>query len=244
MVAYMRNYPALVDDPCWAPRLHDAGTENWETQWVLDGEKATVRNSADGMVFAAGPVPGEDASHAVLWTKASFEGDIKIECDYTRLDASIRDVNLFYIQATGIGVPPYDADILRWGELRRIPAMREYFQKMNLVHLSFAAHAKAGDAVDDYVRARKYPTNERRPFRATEVAPSYERTGLFLPGVLHRFIVVRSGEELFFHVSNESTEKLFRWKLGPECPPPTGRFGIRHMAARASRYANIRISTK
>ena len=57
----------------------------------------------------AGPVPRENASHAVLWTKQSFAGDVKIEYEYTRTDDANQYVNILYIQATGsaaAGVSP------------------------------------------------------------------------------------------------------------------------------------------
>jgi hypothetical protein len=114
--------------------------------------------------------------------------------------------------------------------------MREYFQKMNLLHLSYAAYPNAAaDVAEDYLRARRYPTNGSRPFGSTEIEPSYERTGFFAPGIPQCFIVAWSADELFFHVSNYSAERLFHWKIGSDNPPRNGFFGILHMAARASR---------
>jgi len=57
---------------------------------MLDGLTARVANGADGMAFWAGPTEKDDASHAVLWTKASSRGDVKIEYEYTRLDEATR----------------------------------------------------------------------------------------------------------------------------------------------------------
>ena len=66
----------------WKKKFSDSCTENWQDKWFLDGQKATVKNTVGGMIFAAGAEPGDNASHAVLWTRDSFCGDIKIEWDF------------------------------------------------------------------------------------------------------------------------------------------------------------------
>lgn len=69
-------------------------TGNWRDNWFLDGEKATLNNSGNGLYFASGTVtksqdPEEyHAHHAVLWTKQEFSGDILIRFDCTRVDTS------------------------------------------------------------------------------------------------------------------------------------------------------------
>lgn len=52
----------------WIEIFADSCTQGWKEKWTLDGLKATVTNDASGMSFAAGPIPFEQASHAVLWT--------------------------------------------------------------------------------------------------------------------------------------------------------------------------------
>ena len=71
----------------------DDGTGAWTDHWFLDGQTATVTNGSDGMTFWAGPKAGEDSNHAVLWTKQSFAGDIKVEYDYIRLDSATTFAN-------------------------------------------------------------------------------------------------------------------------------------------------------
>ena len=95
----------------WQQTFFDEGSEDWQQHWFLDGERGFVKNTAEGMVFSAGPIRGDNGSHNVLWTRASFEGDIKMEFDYTRLDDIDYAVNILYIQATGIGEEPYAEDI-------------------------------------------------------------------------------------------------------------------------------------
>lgn len=52
--------------------FEDNGTEDWTQKWFLDGTKARVEYLPTGMYFAAGPNPGNDISHAVLWTQQTF----------------------------------------------------------------------------------------------------------------------------------------------------------------------------
>ena len=86
-------------DDGWQVVFSDPGLGDWQEHWFVEGLKATVKYDEKGIVFTSGPVPMEQASHAVLWTKQSFEGDIKIEYDYTRLDSmtASTSVNILYI---------------------------------------------------------------------------------------------------------------------------------------------------
>ncbi|MEG1686196.1 MAG: hypothetical protein RR319_09695, partial [Bacteroides sp.] len=72
-----------------------------------------------------------DADHTVLWTKQSFDGSLRIEYDYTRLDTINKFVTILYLFAEGSGIGSYSQDISTWDTLRRIPAMNEYFDHMN-----------------------------------------------------------------------------------------------------------------
>lgn len=78
--------------------------ERLEKHWTLDGEQATIRHSAAGMDFRAGPTWKDDACHAVLRTRESFAGDLKIEYEYTRTDDAQLAVTILYVQATGSGL--------------------------------------------------------------------------------------------------------------------------------------------
>ncbi len=221
----------------------DQGSEDWEDKWFLDGERGSVKNTPEGMVFSAGPIRGDNGSHSVLWTRESFEGDIRIEFDYTRLDDIDYAVNILYIQATGIGEPPYAEDIAEWSHLRVVPFMNRYFRFMNLLHISYAAYPLADGPQADYVRARRYPVRPGMNFsRDTRIPPDYDSTGLFQPGIPYHFTFIKKGHELFFNVKNGDTDKLFHWDTSGFDPVTHGRIGIRHMYTRAARYGNIRIS--
>ena len=189
----MDNKFAELKKLSWKDKLFDSGSNNWQEKWFLDGKRADIRNTSHGMIFAAGPVAMDHASHAVLWTKDSFNGDIKIEWDYTRLDTITRYVNIVYIQATGKGEGPYSEDITEWSDLRQIPYMHSYFDNMNLLHISYAAFGNDNDKDEDYVRARRYPTRPDRPFSETDLEPDNYLTGLFRPGVTYHFTFIKTG---------------------------------------------------
>lgn len=229
----------------WREVLREDGTGDWTQQWSLDGLKARVVNTPEGMELHAGPVPDEDASHAVLWTQQSFEGDIKVEYDYTRLDRSDRGVNIIYLLATGSGEPPYVEDIARWAELRGVPTMSKYFRNMNTYHISYAAATYDADGEptnNDYVRGRRYMP-EFDSLRGTNLEPEYHGTGLFRQGVPHHVVVIKSGDRLFMRADNAEQCRLFAFDTTKLPEVTHGRVGLRQMFTRNARYANIRISS-
>ncbi len=184
------------------------------------------------------------ASHAVLWTKQSFEDDVKIEYEYTRLDSSLAvAVNILYIQATGSGEGPFEADIRRWADQRTVPAMRMYFDHMHTYAISYAAFGKAKDHPDnDYIRARRY-LPEASGLDGTALEPLYTRTGLFKTGVPHRITVIKRGRTLTMDIRGPNKTLLCRWENTVLPPITEGRIGLRHMATRGARYRDFRIST-
>lgn len=228
----------------WSEVFFDSGTGDWEEKWFLDGEIGAVTTSEDGMQLTAGPRFGNDAHHMVLWTKNSFEGDLKIEFDYTRLDFETRTtVNILYIQATGSGEGPYEKDIAKWRELRRVPAMQNYFNHMHTYHISYAAPL---DPVEEgrtaYIRGRRYMP-EKGGLKGTDLVPDYfPPKELFAPGVPHRVTVIKRDRDL--HMRMESPKLVHYCHFTNEDLPPVteGRIGIRHMFTRSSLYKNFRVS--
>jgi len=227
----------------WAPVFFDAGTGDWTEKWFLDGEVGSVDTTKNkGMQLTAGPRFGNDAHHMVLWTRDSFEGDLKIEFDYTRLDFENRAVNILFIQATGSGKGPYETDIAKWSHLRRVPAMRTYFNHMNTYHISYAAFPNVGKDRQAYIRGRRYmPTLPG--LGGTDFTPDYfPPEELFAPGVPHHFTVIKRGRDLYMKV--ESPELVYYCHLiNQDLPPVTeGRIGLRHMYTRSALYRNFGIS--
>jgi hypothetical protein len=226
----------------WKEAFHDSCTRNWKQNWTLDGRKATVACDDKGMVFSAGPTRGDDAHHAVLWTKQSFEGDVKIEYEYTRLDNVFLHVNILYVQATGSGRGPYKKDIAEWAERRRVPSMKMYFDHMNTYHVSYAAFGNRNDdPTDDYIRARRYSPETGKGLRGTDLKPDYSRTGLFATGVPHRMTVIKRGTDLFLHVRGKDKEMVCHWDASEFPAIAEGRIGLRHMYTRSARYRDFRV---
>lgn len=237
------HFDTINDSKKWNLVFKDNFTKDWTKHWTLDGLIATVENTKKGMLFKAGPEAKNDAHHAVLWTKASYEGDIKIEYDYTRTDTAIRWVNILYIQATGDGEGGFETDISKWSEFREVPAMRKYFENMNLLHISYAAFDNQGDGTH-YVRARRYPKPNNEDFNVTQIPPSYDQQGYAKSGQTYHITAIKSGTQLFFKMESEDGQELFTWDLSEVAPITAGRIGIRHMYTRSAKYRNFKIYSK
>ena len=224
----------------WKSIFSDACTGDWTEQWFLDGEVGRVATGPDGMELVAGPEFANDAHHLVLWTKEVFEGDLKIEYDYTRLDDETRCVNILYIQATGSGEEPYVADITEWNELRRVPAMKMYFDHMNTYHISYAAFPNTAEN-ESYIRARRYMPNATG-LKGSDLEPDYYPEGLFAPGVKHHITVIKRDRDLLMRVENPDQIYYCRMTNSKHPIITGGRIGLRHMYTRSARYKNMRIS--
>ena len=233
--------------PCgdgWEIVFSDPGAGDWKEHWFVEGLKATVKYDEDSIVFSSGPVPMEQASHAVLWTKRSFEGDIKVGYDYTRLDSMTASpsVNILYIQATGLGTEMSPTDIYLSTNLREVPWMKSYFLNMNALHISYAT---TGPKRANYVAARRYPAKDQESFmHGTMIEPAYENVYLFKPGDTYHITAVKEGNRLTFTAEREGETQTFEWDTSSFSPVTEGRIGFRQMWARSSRYQNIRVLQK
>jgi hypothetical protein len=222
----------------WNETLSDNGKDNWQDKWFLDGKHATVTNDCNGMQFSAGNGDTNE-HHAVLWTKESFTGDVRVEFEYIRLDDQTKDASMIYVQATGVGVDPYQRDISTWSNLRQEPWMRYYFRNMNLVHISFASYDKSGR---DYVRLRQYPVPKGGKFNPdTEIKPAIFDFLEFKKQVPYNITIVKRDNQYFFRVRGDGKVRTVGWKLDPKREINEGRVGIRHMRKRSAVYKNIKI---
>ncbi|MCV9386644.1 YesU family protein [Reichenbachiella ulvae] len=238
-----KAFDAINQAEDWNLVLNDPCTEDWTEQWTLDGRIATVGNTVEGMHFSAGPEAKNDAHHAVLWTKESYEGDIKIEYDYIRNDSATKYVTILYIQATGDGEGQFAENISEWNAFRQVPAMRKYFENMNLLHVSYAAFGNNGDGFY-YVRARRYPKPEDKGFNVTRIEPSYDYNGYFKTGQEYHITAIKSDNILFFKIESADGTELLVWDLSDVSPVNKGRVGLRHMYTRSAVYKNFKIYTK
>lgn len=238
------NLKSLYAQGGWELSFEDTGTSvNWTDKWFLDGKTASVNYTSEGMLFKAGGVINDHASHAVLWTNKSFTGDIKIEYDFTRVDTSTNDVVVIaYILAEGIGDAPFSKDISKWKDLRIIPFMHIYWWGMNAIHVSYATRSIGKD---NYIRVRKYPVHPGSvTFKETEVSPSFSGDDLFKPNVCYHLTFIKSGNTLIFEVKGDDKTKIFVWETDRFASVRSGRFGLRQMWGRNSLYKNLKIFTK
>jgi hypothetical protein len=192
------------------------------------------------MHFKAGSEYKNDAHHGVLWTKASFSGNIKIEYDYTRTDKATKYVNILYIQATGDEEGVYESDISEWSTLREIPAMKTYFENMNALHISYSAFGNTENSFH-YVRARRYPKPDNKPFKVTQIEPSYDRKGYFKTGETYHITAIKTNKDLYFEIKSKSGVELFHWDISNIASIKDGRIGLRHMYTRSAVYKNFRV---
>jgi len=247
------DVPAVVNKPeekafkqassgTWKEAFVDSCSGDWKKRWFLDGEIGTVKTDVEGMTLTAGPEFKNDAHHMVLWTKESFQGDLKIEYDYTRIDKEKQCVTILYIQATGSGKGQYAKDITQWNNLRKVPSMSTYFNHMDTYHISYAAFPNSGKERTSYIRGRRYMP-EKQGLKGTDLEPDYYPKGLFATGVKHHITVIKKDHDLFMCVENPDLVYYCRM-ANPKLPVITeGRIGLRHMFTRSATYKNIRIST-
>jgi hypothetical protein len=240
-----KNQP---DSQGWILQFEDLGEVPWQDNWFLDGRSAQVTNTQKGIRMIAGPEPKNDAHHAVLWTKQQFSGDVKIEYDFTKIDDMQTMVNILFIQATGIG-GEFAQDITLWSHRRQVPSMKFYFERMKLLHISYAAYGQVNDDPNyDYIRARAYPLHPTKGFKGMEITPSYFRTGLFKKDITYAMVIEKTKTKMTLSVkaknASDSSLQTFTWQLPERGQVDYGRIGLRQMYTRSSIYNNFRIYSR
>lgn len=223
--------------------------QDWQENWFLDGEEATLTSTPHGLYFSSGTERGNDAHHAVLWTKQEFSGDIRIRFDVIGLDRR-GYVNILYIHAQGIGEPPYVEDIYEWRDLRAVPTMSKYFTYMNALHISY--NVGRPDRVG-YIRARRYPRQPEKgiSFGDTSIKPDYDDEGAkILPGKVFTIEVEKRGTKLIYRTLDGETKEVLKecvWDTtkNPENQTPRivneGRIGLRQMFTKRNIYRNFKV---
>lgn len=223
----------------------DDCTKKWQENWMLDGTKGKVENTPNGMHFLAGPEFGNDTSHAVLWTKESFQNNLVIEYDYTRTDSTIRCVNILYFLATGKNVDGYNKDISTWNEKRTVPHMYTYFNNMNTYHISYAAFGVKNDnETEDYIRMRRYMPLKNNGLKSTDIEGDHLNTGLFNTGETFRITVVKYDSTVWMNIqskTNKAHKLLCEWDTSKYPDLTEGRIGLRHMYTRGAIYKDFKV---
>ncbi|MDD3079577.1 MAG: DUF1961 family protein [Paludibacter sp.] len=237
-----RTFSAL-ENQSWQIIFADDLKKQHNENWFLDGEKAQLKYTSGGMTFKAGRVAASDADHAVLWTKKSFEGNLRVDFDFVKLDDATKYVNILYLFAEGSGKNPYVEDISQWNELRKVPAMKQYYEHINAFHVSFAAFENNNDLLsEDYIRARRYLPERGKGLAGTALLPEYLRTGLFRKGIKYHITVIRNNDDIYMKITGDNHEKLCHWNLSEYPELTSGRIGLRLMGSRVSLFSDFKVS--
>jgi hypothetical protein len=231
----------MVNFP-WKTIFIDNFKEAWTKNWFLDGQRASLKKTKSGLLYAAGTTPATDTDHAVLWTKQSFSGDLKLEFDFMKKDTATKFVNILYLFAEGSGLGEYNRDISKWSNLRNVPAMKTYFEHMKAYHLSFSAFDNDNsDPAADYIRARCYRPECGNGLTGTEMKPDYLHTGMFRKDIPYHICVIRKGNDIFMQITGDGKEQLCHWKTNEFSVLNSGRIGLRLMGSRVSEFSNFKV---
>ncbi len=222
--------------------FYDDFQTHWLNKWHMDGRTAKVEVKDGTLKVCAGNRAYVDEDHVVLWTRKEFEGDLKIEYDFTRCDSSkYYFVNILYIQAQGSGEGPYKRDIFEWNELRDVPAMDVYFNHMETYHISYAVTGTEKPNEKEYIRARRYMPQNKKGLKGTDLRPEYFETGLFKIGVPYHLTFIKSGTDIYMNVKGDGREETFYFDASNFPKITKGRIGLRQMFTRTSSYQNFQV---
>jgi len=228
--------------------FEDTMVENWQQNWFLDGLKATLEHRDGGLDFLTEYTvnkrvdrAGFDSQHAVLWTRDSFEGDIRITYTYTVLPGSSWQ-KLIYVQAQGVGEGPYVEDIHAWKDDREVAVMSDYFKYMDLIGLSLR----------NEIRCKRYPWMDMDGNDLeTEFMPRAENKGL-TEGVPLEVTVEKQKDAILLRILNTETDVFsvdHRWDLTDEDVLKDrdpkfiekGRIGLRLMGGHKINFRDFKI---
>jgi hypothetical protein len=233
--------------------FEDSFTGDWSENWFLEGDKAILETSEDGLHFIASTIPGIwqtrsespemrelfDSLHAVIWTRQEFEGEIAVSFEMTRTSEGF--TFLLYMLAQGVGWGPYEEDIADWQELREIPRMSLYFHNMNLTGVTFR----------NQLRLRRYPWMDEAGVDFTDnligemidydqipVGNTY-KVDVELRTATMRFRIEEVGNPS--NIVDKTFDRIS--DLDPRRPAPStrGRIGLRHMTGTSVQYRNFQV---
>ena len=221
----------------WQESFSDTCTKNWQTKWFLDGIHAKVTNNSEAMTIDT------SKGYAVLWTKPEFEGDVRIEYEFKRVDDFQKQgVNIIYIQATGDGQNGCDEDISKWSEKRKLAAMKNYFLNMHTYHISYAT-ADTKSPRSDYIRGRRYMPIENKGLKGTKLAGEYFKKGLFKDKKWVRITIIKKDKKIWMEIKHPDKTQLCFFENKDKPGIDKGRIGLRLMPNRLSQFKNFKVYT-
>ena len=94
------------------------------------------------------------------------------------------------------------------------------------------------------MRARRYPKPDNKPFKVTQIEPSYDKQGFFKTGETYHITAIKTKTHLFFKMESKDGVELFEWDISNIAPIEEGRVGLRQMYTRSSIYKNFKIYSK
>ena len=240
LTGYAKDESAVFEDLCsvtWPEVFADSLTKEWSNKWFLDGNEAEV--STDGNAMTIDTSNG----YAVLWTKQSFEGDLRIEYDFKRVDENERGVNIIYIQATGDGEYGHVEDITQWSDRRTMAAMKNYYMNMHTYHISYAAfgNKKSSSEKADYIRGRRYLPLNKKGLKGTKLKNEYDGTKLFKDKQWIHVIIIKQAKELWLEFKHPDKTVLCHFINDDKPGIDRGRIGLRLMPGRKSQFKNFKV---
>lgn len=219
----------------WREVFFEPGYIDWYQQWFLDGKKSVIKNDMDKMT-----IDTMKDCYAVLWTKDSFNGNLKIEYDFLRADDNPNGVNILYIQATGHERKGYGKDISKWSKKRTNAYMSDYYAHMHTYHLSYAA------SKEDYIRGRRYLPDQWLPDKAklwgTAIKGESKHVGIFGDKQWVHVTVIKYVKELYVQFQHPNKTVYLHLKNTDKPAIEEDRIGLRLMPKRISYFKNFRVS--
>lgn len=220
----------------------DSGAENWSEDWLLFGspDRISVTNSPGGMTLRAGDGTDAKADHAILWSRRSFAGDLRVEWDYTVLDRYSSVVppggycSALLLYGHGIGSAEAPADLLAWSPQARQAdtSGRTMSETTSGLQLNYAF---VGDPRGNRVRLRVNP--------GYRLGAESAETDFFEVGVPYHVAIEKHQATLSITVTESRSSRVFSTRFDDPLlhQHSNGRIGFRNMNRRESVYANIRV---
>jgi hypothetical protein len=226
----------------WQQAFSDPMTANWQEKWFLDGQYAKVTNNSEYLTINTEDNEQSDKVYGVLWTKQSFNGDVRIEYDFKSANTHFKGVNIIYIQATGDGQKNNTEDIFQWSEKRTSAAMSDYFLNMHTYHISYAAFGnKPNIDYQDYVRGRRYLPEANKGMKNTVMKGEYNDTGLFKDQQWIHVTIIKKDKKLWVEFKHPEKTLLCYFENDKNPAINSGRIGLRLMPKRVSHFKNFKV---
>jgi hypothetical protein len=230
--------PSAAQDD-WREAFVADHKRDWRAEWFLFGDPSrgiTVSNSAAGLTLRAGDGSDPRRDHAVLWSKRTFTGDVRIEYDVTVLDGyASPPPKISYCSALLVhaqGATNYPSDLAAWTAAQANADTSGNFVNTNTRGLQLN-YAFVGDVRGNRLRLRVNP--------GYALAGQSDITTLFRQGQTCHVSATKAGALLTVHVTDGKATFSHTFTDAGLAAHGSGRIGLRNMNRREARYANLRV---